>query len=628
MVDSYIFSGLGHSIAKYKISNKEIEQAAKDGYLDGFSEERIMASRNYQQFRLKHPNISPFEYFVEHKMGFRTRNYVVPFPPRKKRKWDTETSLELGVKAIDKALRDANIHPEEIGAWIVSTVSPHEQAPGIAATIKSYFVGYDNDTTTITLSSGCSGFNVNLQRALEFMECNPEVDHVVVSHTETMSSFLTDITPFVPFVTFGDAATAVILSRSKTEKKEGLLSVVNYQDPKMIDFVGVSKEWNLYIDNSVVKDRATINLMNASKEVMDESNWTKDDVDMLVPHQTGDAILKPVSKALGIPHEKLYQEVQLQFGNVSGLTVPMGLSLLKEQGMMRPGIKILSATAGVGGEYGSFTYETPTEVNIEIKQPYHYRDLENKTVLLTGGTGGMGVYIARQLAEKGCNILLQYNSNTEKAETLKAELEQKDIKVELLKSDFSNPASVTELVNAVKANYKHIDYIVHAAGHPGSLQRASDVSHDELVRMTQINQLAPIEITKGLMNVLNGTVIWFGSVAEEAQFAGSSAYVSAKRGLHGFAASFAGEAFKNNIRSIYYMPGLVDTGMTDLLDMKQKIGAMNQIKQAALIEPEKAAERIVRLLYLPKVLFLREKYEGLLLVRKDGFFVEETKVGI
>lgn len=628
MTDCYIFSGLGHAVARYKISNSEIEQAAKEGYLDGFSEERIMSSKNYQKFRLKHPNIGPFEYFVEHKMGFKIRNYVVPFPPRKVRKWDTETSLELGVKAIERALKDANIHPDEVGAWIVSTVSPHEQAPGLASTIKSYFVGYENSSPTITLSSGCSGFNVNLERALELLEVNSEINHVVVSHSETMSSFLSEITAFVPFVTFGDAATSVILSRSKATKKEGLLSVVNYQDPKMIDFVGVSKDWKLYIDNAVVKDRATINLTKTSKEVMKASKWTKDDVDLLVPHQTGDAILKPVAKELGIAPEKLYQEVQMQFGNVSGLTVPLGLSLLKQQGLLKPGIKLLSATAGVGGEYGSFTYETPAEKNMVIDKPYDFYDLKGKTALLTGATGGLGEYIAVELAKKGCDIILHYNSNEKKANKLKANLEKFDVKLSLIQADFSKPEEITKMVSELDSTYSTLDYLVHAAGNPGKLSKASDVTHDELVNITQTNQFAPIELTKGLMNKLNGTVLYIGSVAEEAQFSGSSAYVSSKLGLHGFAASFAGEAMKNNIRSIYYMPGLIDTGMTNILSTNQKIAALNQIKQAALIEPEKAAYRIVRLLYMPKVLNLRESYEGVLLVRKDGFLVEDIKLGV
>jgi 3-oxoacyl-[acyl-carrier-protein] synthase III/short-subunit dehydrogenase len=622
MYDNYIFSGLGHSVGEHQISNDMVSSAVKSGYLEGFNEERIMASKNYQKFRLSNPDVTPFQYFVEYKMGFKTRNYVVPFPPRRKRKWDAESSLELGIKAIDNALKDADVHPDEIGAWIVSTVSPHEQAPGIAATIKSYFTKYTNQSQTYTLASGCSGFNVNLQRAVEFLNCNPEVNHVVVAHTETMSSFLTDITPFVPFVTFGDAATAVVLSRTKNDKKEGLISINNYQDPKMIDYVGVTKNWDLYIDNSVIKDRATGNILNTGGEVLKDAEWNVEDVDMLVPHQTGDAILKPVAEALGISPDKLYQEVQVKYGNVSGLGVPLGLSLLKDQQLLKPGMKILSATAGVGGEYGAFAYQVPENNQTVIEKHYNYADLKDTITLVTGATGGLGEYIAREVARKGGNMILQYTANHTKAEELKAELESELVKVDIVKSDFSDPEDVKKLGEYVLEQYGNVDYIIHSAGLSGSLSRASEVTADELIQVSQVNQFAPIELTKILKNNIKETILYIGSVAEDAMFAGSSAYVASKRGLHGFAASFAGEALSYGVRSVYYMPGLINVGMMATLDVKQIAASMSAVNQKRILKAEEVAERVIKSLYQPKVFGLRNNYDGVLHVRRDGFKVE------
>jgi len=622
MYNSYIFSGLGHAVGEYQISNDQVSQAVKQGYLEGFNEERIMASKNYQQFRLSHPDVTPFDYFVEYKMGFKTRNHVVPFPPRKERKWDTESSLELGIKAIETALEDANVHPDEIGAWIVSTVSPHEKAPGIAATIKSYFTKYDNQSQVYTLASGCSGFNVNLQRAIELLENNQNINHVVVAHTETMSSFLSGTTPFVPFVTFGDAATAVILSRTQTENREGLIAISNYQDPKMINAVGVSHDWKLYIDNSTVKDRATLNILRTGKEILKQSNWNVDEVDMLVPHQTGDAILKPIATELGIPLDKLYQEVQVKYGNVSGLGVPLGLSLLKKQGLLKPGIKILSATAGVGGEYGAFTYQVPThELNTERKE-FNYKDLKGTISLVTGATGGIGEYICRYIAQKGGDIIMQYSSNDEKANKLKKELELFDINIYMHKVNFSNSSSVREMAKEIIEKHNKIDYLFHSAGVSGSLSRASEVSAEEFEKVVQINQFSPIELTKALMLNIKESIVYIGSVAEDAMFAGSSAYVSSKRGFHGFAASFAGEALSYGVRSIYYMPGLVNVGMMAQLDIKQISATMNIVNQKRILKVEDVAKRIVKSAYLPKVLGLRNSYDGVMYVRRDGFKVK------
>lgn len=623
MKDNYIFSGIGHAVGKYTVGNEDIEHALEKGYLKGFNAERVRNGKNYQLFIKDNPGVSPFEYFAGHKMGFHTRSHVTPFPPNRNQ-ISTQSALDLGVTAIENALKDADIHPKEIGAWIVSTVSPHEQAPGIAATIKAFFTEFTNFSPTYTLASGCTGFAVNLQRGIEFLKCNSEVQHIVVAHTETMSSFLTKLTDFVPFVTFGDAATAVILSRKQGQTKEGVISIVNYQDLKMVDYVGVDKNWNLYMNSGIVRERATIDIVKASKDVLERSEWKVDDVDILVPHQTGDAILLSACDELGFPHEKLYREVQKKHGNVSGLGIPLGFSLLKKSGELRQGMKILSPAAGVGGEYGAFSYIVPGETEksnnfITISST----ELTGKTALITGATGALGSEIAKALGKRGCELILHYNSNNSKAKELEKELQTKDISYTFFKADLSNQTEVNEFISTIKDKYQRINYLVHTAAITGSLSRASEVSHEELSEVLQINQFSAVAITKGLKDRISeqGTILYTGSVAEIAQFNGSSAYVASKKGLHGFAASFAGEARSAGIRSIYYMIGLFNGGMTDKLNPKQIDAVMTSINQEQIENAEAIAEKIVRSLYIPKVINTTDIDEGVLVVRKDGFFL-------
>lgn len=113
--------------------------------------------------------------------------------------------------------------------------------------------------------------------------------------------------------------------------------------------------------------------------------------------------------------------------------------------------------------------------------------------------------------------------------------------------------------------------------------------------------------------------MYVGSVAEDAQFSGSSSYVSSKRALHGFAASFAFEAASAGIRSLYYMPGLVDSGMVNVLNKKQIATSMQSIGQEKLVPAGEIAERIAQSLYIAKVPQVHDLYEGILLVRRDGY---------
>ena len=126
-------------------------------------------------------------------------------------------------------------------------------------------------------------------------------------------------------------------------------------------------------------------------------------------------------------------------------------------------------------------------------------------------------------------------------------------------------------------------------------------------------------ITKALIEKVKKAILYTGSVAEDAQFSGSSSYVSSKQGLHGFAASFAGEAHSLGIRSIYYMIGVMDGGMAELLTKDQIRKVVMSIGQKRLYSPEVTAERVVNSLIRPKIMNTYDTTEGVLLVRRDGY---------
>ncbi len=614
---NYIFSGIGHAAGKYKVSNQDIFNATQSGFLRGFDQDKVLSSKNYQKFLETHEGVSPFDYFAKYKMGFELRQTVVPFPPRKKNNLRTETSTELAVRAVDDAFKDCNIKPSEIDAWFVSTVSPHEQAPGIAATIKTYFVDKNNLAPAFSLTSGCSGFNLHLERALEYLQVHSDAKHVLVSHTETMTSFLTEKSKFVSFVTFGDGAGAIILSKVDGEENEGLLAVENFQDLKMIDFVGVDKSWNLYMGESIIKDRAIDNIVKSSNNILSKTNWKVSDIDLAVPHQTGNAILIDAANKLELPLDKMYLEAQKQFGNVSGSTVLLSLSLLNKEDRLKEGMKILSSTAGVGGKYGSFTYIVPQK---EKLVPKSSQELINKNVLVLGATGGLGSAIVKKLDQLGANILVQYRNKNKLSDLKKT--------VSSLKSfyaDLSDKKSVESFVKDVKNKYPTLDYLIIASGVSGALSSALDVKSEDLKQVTQLNFSTPVYIYQSLFENLKETVIFVGSAAEDAQFSGSSAYVSAKRSLHGFAASASWEAFSKDLRMVYYMPGIVQTGMTEQLNSKQIFMARQQINQEDVLTAEAVANRIVKSLYLINVNKVDDSFENIMTVRRDGYMVTDGR---
>lgn len=596
---SFYFSGYGHSAGKFKISNSDIFTAIEKSYLGGFSEDKILSSKNYEAYHIDNPDTSAFEYFAGHKMGFHNRHHVTPFPPTRKKLYYAETSLDLAVIAVKNAIQDSGIHPEKFGAWFLSTVSPHEQAPGMAASLKAHFVRFKNQTPTFTLASGCAGFNENLERAKDYMIEHPEIDHVIIVHAETMSAFLTNRVKFVPFVTFGDAASAIILSRGDFPQSRGLQKVLNYQDQKMLDFVGVDKNWNLYMDDSVIKDRAIVNIQIAASKVLEISNWSVDEIDWFIPHQTGNAILLPTADALGIPHKKVFLDEQHEFGNTSGATVAISLSMLNSSNRLKPGAKILSAMAGVGGNYGAFTYVVPDREKAKLKNVYE-SDLEGKTVLVTGASGYLGNAVAVQLLELGANCILHYNTNV----PIVPECHKS--RVYFIKADFCNESEIKSFINYIAAS--KINFFINAA---------SNIENHK-----KVNFLTAFEIIKAVLLKQPECVINIGNAAEDTLIPELKDYLGSISAYHGILASASGEFFSKKVRLVYYMPSIMNGGISKKVNAKQIFRFMMSVGQEEALDLTITAKKIVKSLYIPKVENVQNSYENLMIVRRDGYKLE------
>jgi len=249
-----------------------------------------------------------------------------------------------------------------------------------------------------------------------------------------------------------------------------------------------------------------------------------------------------------------------------------------------------------------------------------YHPLKNKTCLITGASGGIGEAVAKEAAKRGANIILHYFSNEQKAAVLAQEIRDSfSVKVDLIKANFAKYKEVESLITHIKKNYSKLDYLLHTAATTGSLGRASEIPSKEFDFVMQINQLAPIQIIKQLFPIIKETILYVGSVAEDAEFSGSVFHVASKKGLHGFAGSFAPEALQKGVRSIYYMPGIVDGGMAKYLDEQQKKSSMIAIGQKEATPLDVIAKRIINSLYIPKVQGTYNNYEDVLTVRRDSY---------
>lgn len=139
--------------------------------------------------------------------------------------------------------------------------------------------------------------------------------------------------------------------------------------------------------------------------------------------------------------------------------------------------------------------------------------LKNKTVVVTGSTGGIGQELCKFLAQLDANLVL-VGRNAEALELQKAELQSlnKEITIQYFQADFNNLADVDKLADFLLD--KPLDVLIHNAGAYAVPRKFSDVGYDNVF---QINFLSPYYLTNKLIPTLEKAnaprVVVVGSIA-------------------------------------------------------------------------------------------------------------------
>lgn len=198
--------------------------------------------------------------------------------------------------------------------------------------------------------------------------------------------------------------------------------------------------------------------------------------------------------------------------------------------------------------------------------------VENKTVLITGASRGIGKSIAEEFAKNGANVAFTYLSSVEKGQALEIELGQYGTKIKGYRSDASDYASAEQLVNDVVVDFGNLDILINNAGvtRDTLLMRMSEEQWDDVLR---INLKSVFNLTKAatkpMMRAKAGSIINITSVVGLMGNAGQANYSASKAGILGFTKSVAKELGSRNIRSNAIAPGFIETEMTGELNEEQ-----------------------------------------------------------
>ncbi|MFM6946053.1 MAG: 3-oxoacyl-[acyl-carrier-protein] reductase [Flavobacteriales bacterium] len=197
--------------------------------------------------------------------------------------------------------------------------------------------------------------------------------------------------------------------------------------------------------------------------------------------------------------------------------------------------------------------------------------LDNKVVLITGASRGIGKAIAQECVAQGAKVAFTYLSSEEKARALEAELSANGGVAKGFKSDAADFEQAQTLVDQVVEAFGTVDVLVNNAGitRDTLLLRMTEEQWDEVINT---NLKSAFNLTKAvqkpMLKARAGSIINMSSVVGVKGNAGQANYAASKAGLIGFTKSVAAELGSRNIRCNAIAPGFIETEMTEVLDQQ------------------------------------------------------------
>ncbi len=222
--------------------------------------------------------------------------------------------------------------------------------------------------------------------------------------------------------------------------------------------------------------------------------------------------------------------------------------------------------------------------------------LKDKIAVVTGASRGLGKEIAIEMAKNGATVVVNYNGSKEKAEEVKAIIEENGGKAITYRCNISEFEECEQFIKDVVDEFGRIDILVNNAGitKDGLLMRMSEADYDQVLNTNLKGTFNCMRFaTKIMMKQRIGRIINMSSVSGVLGNAGQTNYSASKAGVIGLTKSAARELASRNITVNAIAPGFISTEMTDALSDSVKETVVKQIPLGSFGEPEDVANMTV-----------------------------------
>jgi len=313
---------------------------------------RIMGVGGYRPSRIVTnaeiiEKIDSSDEWIRERSGIESRRWAAP----------DESVIDMSVAAAGKAIAQAGLRPEQIGAVLVATVTHPLQTPSAAAAVADRLGA--TDAAASDLSAACAGFCYGVSLANDMVR-GGSAEHVVVVGCEKLSDFTDSYDRSTAFI-FGDGAGAVVIGPSDEPAIGPTIWGSNGQE---YDAITQTASWIDVRDHQVEFPTLTMQgqkvfrwavwqMAPVAQRALDAAGITADELDAFIPHQANMRITDALIKTLKLPaHVPVARDIREQ-GNTSAASIPLAMERMLETGEVKSGGTALLIGFGAGLVYAS-----------------------------------------------------------------------------------------------------------------------------------------------------------------------------------------------------------------------------------------------------------------------------------
>ena len=275
-----------------------------------------------------------------------------------------ETTSDLAYQAGKRALKAANISPDEVQLIILATATADRPAPSCACFVQEKLEAFN--AVAFDISAVCSGALFATSTAVQYIRSGM-FQHVLVIGADTFST-ITDWDRR-DSVFFGDGAGAILLSATTTDK--GFIDFQLHTDgrgkehftipaggsekPASMETVNTKSHY-FQMNGPAVFNTAIDVVPRSIQSILDKNQVSINQIKWMIPHQPSIRILKEIAKRVELPFEKVKTNMD-RYANTSGGTIPIVLDETVKANEVETNDLLLFAAVGAGWTWGTALYK-------------------------------------------------------------------------------------------------------------------------------------------------------------------------------------------------------------------------------------------------------------------------------